>query len=284
MDFFEETMLSCNTKRQHTQKIIQWLSYTPYQTVDELIEHAEEAIHLLYTNASIAQTPTNRHVYLSAIMAYLTHVRKDPQLIEQWKEYQRKNWEPIADHYLSNEPTERQKDKKMDVKRIEEIRVSLKDGSLERLLLTFYTRMEPVRADHYATELIMEGEEAKEENYIIMPLGRLVIRDFKMKNKHNVIENQLSLEVQEELETSLKLYPRSHLFVMEDKKTPFTRKLFSNWACRTLTRIIGQPMTLTVLRHLYITENIKDHTLQERKDMAKKMGHSMGMQRVYDWS
>ena len=71
---------------------------------------------------------------------------------------------------------------------------------------------------------------------------------------------------------------------MEDKQSPFTRKLFSNWACRTLTRILKQPMTLTVLRHIYITNKIKMNTpIKELRDIATKMGHSRDLQRIYEW-
>jgi hypothetical protein len=39
-----------------------------------------------------------------------------------------------------------------------------------------------------------------------------------------------------------------------------------------------------VLRHLYISQKIKEETpLAEMKEMAKKMGHSREMQRGYEW-
>jgi hypothetical protein len=284
-DAFAQTTLGKSSQKQYANKITQWLSYTAYHTIDELLEHPAEATATLYAVKTIAQTPTNRHVYLSAVVAYLTHVVKaTPQTMEPWKDLQKTNWEPLADHYAQNEPTEKQKDKVMEPAKMEEIRQSLKRGSLERLLLTFYTKMEPVRADYYATEIIRTGEESKEENYITLDTRKLVVRDFKTKQSHKAIENTLPEEVAEELEQSLQLYPRSYVFVMEDKKTPFTRKLFSNWACRTLTRVLQQPMTLTVLRHLYITEKIQTQTQEERKEMAKKMGHSRGMQTAYAWS
>jgi len=284
-DAFAQTTLGKSSQKQYANKITQWLSYTAYHTIDELLEHPTEATATLYAVKTIAQTPTNRHVYLSAVVAYLTHVVKaTSQTMEPWKDLQKTNWEPLADHYAQNEPTEKQKDKVMEPAKMEEIRQSLKRGSLERLLLTFYTKMEPVRADYYATEIIRTGEESKEENYITLDTRKLVVRDFKTKQSHKAIENTLPEEVAEELEQSLQLYPRSYVFVMEDKKTPFTRKLFSNWACRTLTRVLQQPMTLTVLRHLYITEKIQTQTQEERKEMAKKMGHSRGMQTAYAWS
>jgi len=282
---FAQTSLGKSSQKQYVSKLTQWLSYTAYQTIAELVAHPTEATATLYAVKPIAQTPTNRHVYLSAVVAYLTHVLKaTPETLDPWKELQKENWEPLADHYAQNEPTEKQKDKVMEPAKIEEIRQSLEPGTLERLLLTFYTKMEPVRADYYATEIIRTGEESKEENYITLDTRKLVVRDFKTKQSHKAIENTLPEEVAEELNKSLRLYPRSYVFVMEDKKTPFARKLFSNWACRTLTRILHQPMTLTVLRHLYITEKIKTHTPEERREMAKKMGHSRGMQTAYAWT
>jgi hypothetical protein len=212
---------------------------------------------------------------------------KKENKIKEWKEIQRGNWEPLSEHYAKNEPSEKQKDKVIEWSKIEEVRESLEEGSFERLLLSFYTLMEPIRADYYATEIIKDGEESKEENYIKLTNEKaiVIVNDFKTKNKYNKIENTLNEKLNRELRVSLEKYPRKYLFVMEDREKPYTRKLFSNWACRTLTRVLKQQMTLTVLRHLYISEKIKEETpLDELKEIAKKMGHSRDMQRVYDWS
>lgn len=175
----------------------------------------------------------------------------------------------------------------MEYSSILQKRDELEKGSFERLLLCFYTMMEPIRADYFSTEIVKEGSESKEENYIVCSDtdARIVIQDFKTKKSHERIENILPIELYEELKVSLARYPRSYLFVTDDKKTPFTRKMFSNWACKTLTRVLKHAMTLTVLRHLYITEKIKEDTpLEKMKEIAKKMGHTREMQRAYDWS
>ena len=283
MPYFENTTLSASSRSQYEKKLSQWEEHTN-TPLRELAADPEAAVQKLRSISSIAQTPTNRHLYLSAMVAYVTHVSKDK--LDKWKELQKENSEPLSEHYASNEPTEKQKDKVMDWDTIQSIRTSLPHGSQERLLLTFYTCMEPVRADYYATEIIAEGEESKEENYIELSTPpRLVVRDFKTKTKYEKIENTLPKEVEDELRASLENMPRTYLFVGEDKKTPFVRKLYSNWACRTVTRVLHQPMTLTVLRHLYISQKIREETpLQEMKEVAKKMGHSREMQRGYDWS
>ena len=82
---------------------------------------------------------------------------------------------------------------------------------------------------------------------------------------------------------SLKKRPRRYLFTRDDN-TPYPdRNQFSKWACRTLTRVLKHPMTLTTMRHLYIGYQITQKTPKELTEMAKKMGHTRGIQRVYQW-
>ena len=215
-------------------------------------------------------------------MAYLHHVKKDPVLEEKWTEIKRANWEPIQERYDENRPSENQMDKIMDFEEILKIRQTLEKGSVERLLLSFYTLMEAIRADYFATELIKTGQESTEENYIV-DQTTIIIRDFKTKARYKQIENTLSEELQEELQESLKKKPRRYLFTREDN-TPYpNRKQFSNWACRTLSVTLKHPMTLTALRHLYIGYHMKNKTPKELTEMAKKMGHSRAMQRTYEW-
>jgi hypothetical protein len=286
-DEFSKTSLSLASQRQHAKKLAQWIEHTEEKTIDVIINNPEMALKALSSVETMKQTATNRHLFISAIVAYLTHVIPDKkETLLKWKEIQKRNSEPMSEHYASNQPTEQQKDKWMEYSSILEKRDELEKGSFERLLLCFYTMMEPIRADYFSTEIVKEGSESKEENYIICSdtEARIVIRDFKTKKSHERIENVLPAELYEELKVSLTRYPRSYLFVIDDKKTPFTRKMFSNWACKTLTRVLKHAMTLTVLRHLYITEKIKAETpLEKMKEIAKKMGHTRDMQRVYGW-
>lgn len=286
--------LSDITKRQIATKVTQWVSYLePPRTIHNLITNQSTSITALKSNDKIKHSASNHHVYISAIVAFIKYILKNEIQFKEWKDIEKDNWKPLAEHYDTNSPTELQKEKVMSFDEINTIRKSLEKGSFERLLLSFYTIIEPIRADYYATELIIHSStnstlisESTEDNYIILTddKGHLIVKDFKTKKTYEKIENTLSSELLDELHTSLLKYPRNYLFVMDDKKSPFTRKLFSNWACRTLTRVLKQQMTLTVLRHIYITNKIKSKTSStELIDIAKKMGHSRGVQRVYEW-
>jgi len=249
--------------------------------ITDLIRNPEEAMELL-PNFPITHTPENHHAYITPMTAYAKHVMKDQLLENKWKDIKKMNWEPIQDRYDENRPSEHQKEQIMPFEDILRIREGLEKGSVERLLVSFYSLMEPNRADYFATELVKAGQESKEENYI-MDGKYLVLKDFKTKAIYKKIENTLSEELQDELKASLEKRPRNYLFVREDG-TPYpNRKQFSSWACRTLSRALKHPMTVITMRHLYIKHQIHNKTPQELKEIARKMGHTRALQRAYEW-
>jgi hypothetical protein len=272
--------LTEQTRQKYATTLMKWMTHSTKHLTD-LLQHPEEAIQLLST-FPIKHTPENHHTYLTPMVAYLHYVAKEPQLEEKWTILKRTNWEPIQQRYDENRPSENQTNQLMSFEEILAIRETLPMGSIERLLLSFYSVVEANRADYFATELITTPQESTEENYIVDGMY-LVLTDFKTKATYKKIDNTLSEEVQEELRESLRKRPRRYLFTREDN-TPYpNRKQFSNWACRTLTTVLKHPMTLTTMRHLYIGHHMKNKTPKELTDMAKKMGHTRSMQRAYEW-
>jgi hypothetical protein len=294
INVFNQTQLSQTSKTQYALKLSQWLIYlTPTaqqsRTLYTLLYNPKQSYASLQTTPAIKHSPQNHHIYISSAVAFINHILKDQFLLKAWKDIERTNSAPIAEHYEDNKPSELQSTKLISFQDIQTIRQALPKGSIERLLLSFYTVIEPIRADYFATEIITSASQTPiEENYIIFTptQAKIVVQDFKTKAKYEKIENLLPTELYEELKLSLQKQPRKYLFTTpENPSMPFNRKLFSNWACRTLTRVLKQPMTLTTLRHLYITNKIQSRTpTSELKEIAKKMGHSRDMQRVYEWS
>ena len=279
---FKGTTLSVRTQNNHVKCLMNWIDMIEDKSITVLVSNPVASMEAIM-KANIKHSPENLHIYISSSKAYVHHVLKDNVLEKEWREIQKKNWEPIQERYDENRPSERQQTKVMSLEEVEEVRKSLSKGSFERLLVSFYTMIEPIRADYFATELIYGEEESKEENYILNN-SRLIVRDFKTANKYKVIDNLLSEELQEELRVSLELYPRKYLFTKDDKKSPFVnKKMFSNWACKALKRVLKHPMDLTTLRHIYIGAMMKDKSKKELTVIARKMGHSRDMQRVYEW-
>jgi len=289
---FIKSDLSETSTTLFTKKIEQWLNWTAHKDLKKLLKNPEESMKTLEAVPDIRHTPTNHHHYLSAVIAYLRHERvkgigEDAQkvLLAEWIKIQRKNSEPLQEHYLESKPTERQADK-ADMKwgDIIKVRDELPIGQ-EKLLLGFYTYLDPVRADYFATELIEGGKEPKEPNYILLKERKVVLTDFKTKGRYEKIEQTIPVELMTILEADLKERPRKYLFRPPTTKEDigYDRKQFSSWACRTLTRVLKHPMTLVVLRHLYISQMDLAKPLKELNETAKNMGHSIGMQKGYEW-
>ena len=281
--------------KQYTTKILQWLEYVnatkQKKILYNLVMMPEQSLKLLESMPNIKHTPQNHHIYISAVVALIKNVLMDTSTLfnpvfKKWKELQKTNWAPIQEHYDSNEPSTKQANMIIPfeslVQRIKELPV----GSNERLLLAFYTLIPPMRADYFATQLFLQAppKEPTEDNYIIMSESRLVVKDFKTARKYEKIETILPKELMDELATSLRVQkPRKWLFVTA-KNICYSRPSFSHWANRVLSDIFNKPMNLTVLRHIYISHMIDAKTpTADMKDIAKHMGHSRALQRVYEW-
>jgi hypothetical protein len=295
LGLFQKTPLSVNSQKQFSVKLAQWVHYlSEEKTLNHLISNPSSSFDMLCGISSISHSHANHHIYISSIVSYLTHLFPSHPCLDQWKALQKNNSLPLAEHYLDHKPTVLQKDKVVSYDHLIAVLQSLSIGSYERLLLAFYTLIEPLRADYYATKIFFSSSDICDtcDNYILIDKdygsATLYVNDFKTKGRHGTIVNTLSSELINELRNSLTMSPRSYLFVCHESGLPFNRKLFSNWACRTLSRILKQPMTLTALRHIYISHFLRNSDGECNKEqlshIASKMGHSRSMQVAYTWS
>lgn len=271
----------------YAKKREQWLAALPQppRTMEALTANSLSSIQAL-ESLPIKHTPANHHLFFSAVVHWL---KKDHPLYAHWHEIQTTNW---ANRPPPGAPTPLQTNKTTTQEEINHALTRLPPGQ-PRLLLSLYTQMEPVRADLFATEIVAHDAYPTEDNYVQLsdPLlaaannpPKLVLRDFKTSKRYTTIERDLPPHIQSELTSSLAIEPRRYLFVHGSPQRPYTRKEFSNWATRTLTAALGRPMTLTALRHLYISSLDFNRPIAELETIAHNMGHSIGMQKRYQWA
>jgi hypothetical protein len=154
MNYFPTAELNDITKKKYNTHIQRWLNFG-IASLDALIKDSKKAIEVLQSQTTIKQTAHVHHGYYSSIVAYLHHeapvAMKDYKKL--WKDIQTENYKPISDRYSTQEPTERQQITQIDWEDVIRVRDSLPNG-VEKLLLAFYSYIEPVRADYYATALL----------------------------------------------------------------------------------------------------------------------------------
>jgi len=221
-------------------------------------------------------------------------------IYEQWIEYQKEIRKPIKDKYLTNKPTERQKSGYFSYEDVLKYRNQLEDGSPERLLLTMYTEIPPIRSDFYDTELCTKDcPLTKDKNYITLldQKGTLILNNYKTSKKYGQKKIDLPKEIIRQIKLSLKKNPRKYLFVssrFKDSKGSFLpfcnlkdpKGSYNSWANKTLKNIFNKNFTLTMLRHIYITRRdikIEELSGTERQEIADLMQHSVDQQSRYLW-
>jgi hypothetical protein len=167
----------------------------------------------------------------------------------------------------------------------------LKPG-LERLLLSMYTYIPPVRADYFDVRINPPKSviDNSKDNFIVFDKTHpeksvLVIRDFKTANKYKEIKHALPLQLYKEIQLSLTEKPRDYLFVMPTNATrPYDRGSFSKWANKVLQSLFNVSITLTSLRHLFVsTLDFNNTRASELEKIGNSMGHSIAMQKGYQW-
>jgi len=271
---------------------------THFQSVTSIIMLPELSMKTLHTHLN-TNTPSTRHMYIVAILSFIKHhithlsqcLTPDiaTSLREQWNAIHTHNEAPIVQLRLENKPTVLQQAKggsQLSFQQIMEIREQLPIGSIERLLLSIYTLIPPVRADYFALHIIHDDQHTVQPNYLRIRGNHMetVLQDFKTSKTYHEIRNSLPQPLAQEIHASLQACPRDFLFVNAHGQ-PHTRNSFTLWTRRILTRILHTDFTLVFFRHAFATHYVTHHnpTDLEISEISKKMGHSSEMFRAYRW-
>lgn len=290
--------LAPSSKKLFNQKLTQFISFFPdgQQDLFSLLTLPQLAKQYLDMNLK-TNTATNRHLFYSAILTWINKSPLPPLLIQkskleklrnQWISIRNDNQQPIIDHRLTNQPTEKQEEKTGSALTWDDIiskRDGLPIGSIERLLIGFYTHLPPVRADYGSVRVLKEGETSNEPNTLTLGKKKAVITltDFKTAKKYVSIVNEITGPLFEDLMVSLKNEPRDWLFA-DKKGQPMSRNTFSVWSKRILSKALGAEFTVVMFRHLYLSQlDYNKMTTQQLQDLGKKMGQTVGMQQAYRW-
>lgn len=297
MDYFANTSLALTSRALFNKKIEQFVSFMPdkNRNIDYIIDNPEIANKILIKEETITQTSANRHMFYSAVVAYLKHTdmgkKRSEPLKNRWIKIQKDNWEERRQQSINNEPTNNQIEvaSAVDWQTIIKKRDSLPSGSNERLLLSLYTYLPPVRADYYNVRINPKTTEGK-FNLLLLDKTHaensfMIIRDFKTASKYKEIKHTLPVQLFNEIHESLKKVPRNFLFVMPtDLTRPYDRGSFSKWANKVLQQLFNIPINLTSLRHLYVsTLDFNKTRASELEKIGNSMGHSIAMQKGYQW-
>jgi hypothetical protein len=287
---FAQSSLALSSQRLFNDRIDKLLPFFP--SITSMIAFPSITIQVIQ---QLTSSPSNRHSYISACIALFSHssigssVPQSSLVLDQWKHLLVLNSQLISEHYHSHTPTFLQQLNRLHTiswHTVISTYLSLPSPSLQRLLLAFYSLIPPLRADFFALFIFKNGTTSPTfPNYItIFPTHiSLTIRDFKTSSKYgSIVHEKLPEELEKQIREYLKDKETSFVFTHSDN-TPFTRHSFTVWANRIFKNIFNMPVTISTLRHLYISSLPKNLSITEKDRISKLMGHSIDMQRAYKW-
>lgn len=246
-------------------------------------------------NPRIYDAPS-KHInflYVGIMAALFKHHRdlqeNHKELYIKWRNLKKQYGEIIEDHYKSGEKTSRQNVSFMPFKEIEKIRDELRDGSIEKLVLSLYTLIPPVRNDFQKVRIFETTPKKTDgscDNYLVLGnTNKLFLRDYKTSEEYGTIEIDLPTELVKQIKASLKEQPRNYLFVNRSGEPYEKKNSYSIWINNIVRRVLNNKhFTLTMFRHIYLSRpdlDVEDLPMRERRKLAKNMGHSLNAQENY---
>lgn len=300
---FSESILTAGTRAQYIRRLESLAVLNNLPGDDLWIAIAAHAKSIATLKALHGSQPSTLHGYASAVLSAFKHV---PRLkiefdasFKAWTAFNESAQVPLDAHALSAKPTTRQSEGWVPLEEIVKKRDSLTHGSDARLLLSMYTMIPSRRNDftnlriyqHMSTSARLEVK----GNYLVLPLApagkkragvaTLTLKEYKTSKKYSEVTEILPPTLVSEIHASLARHPRDYLFVSPRDGEPYgpgREGSFSKWANSLLRRTFRRPLTLTLLRHAYITGmKFDEMTPLEREDIARRMGHSVTTQMRY---
>jgi hypothetical protein len=271
--------LSEVTKRNYLQKSIVLIKLVG-KPIEYIIEHPDAVIKKIESEYDNTSSRKSFFVVILAIFRYNPELKtKYKKEYEKWMKGFEEIDEKVNDRYKENAPSDRQKEGYIKYDDIVKKRESLESGNIERLLLSMYTYIKPLRCDFNRIRLYKSGDKKTEPNYIYD--GRLVLRKYKTAKSHEEYDEELPKELQKEIKESLKKEPREWLFQMNSGE-PYLRNTYTKWTTNTFKRLFGKPLTVSLIRHSFInTLDFNTLTIKEKEEIAESMKHSVSTQDRY---
>jgi len=278
----EEYIKRINIFCNHVNKDLIYCIKNPEWLVKQILQYVEANNFSMHTADKICSC-------FMAIFTYNQDFKEtNKQIYDAWIIEAKSIKDKINQKYESNRPTTKQETAYIDFQKVVEIRNSLKEGTQERLLLFMYTEIPPVRNDYHTMRIYKKTPKFDVGNYFIMNKEPMIIlNEFKTDKTYEQIKITIPQSLLNEIQESLKAQPRDYLFTSGRDNQPYNSdNTFSRWANRTLKQIFNNNMSLTTLRHIYITRRdlkLEEKSGTERKEIAKIMAHSLEQQQKYLW-
>lgn len=158
-----------------------------------------------------------------------------------------------------------------------------KDLIQKYLVSALYTLQPPIRLDYGSMKIIRKLEDDDGKKNFLLVKGRnkktFIFNDFKNKKNLGTQKQEVNSKLNSVINLWLK-YNNTDNFLMNSKGELMVENSLSKYI-KKVFEPTKKNITLNLLRHIYISENIDLEAVKKSKELAKTMMHSTGLQEDY---
>jgi hypothetical protein len=288
IDFIDTSKLTELTKNQYASKAVKLMDIF-HKSLSAVIQDADTSISKLKDQYSNKKTLKGYFGFIMTVFKYNPEFRsKHKEAYAKWEEAFKEVSNEVMDKLKDNTPSEKQKEGFIPYDEFKSKRTTLPKGSDDRLIVSLYGLMPPLRADFNAVVVFKTKPKTKtveDKNYIVLNKnkknGVLYLNEYKTSKTYGQIERHFGSDLYQEIMDSMELNPRTFLFETRNGD-PYDANTFQKYVNRRLKTIYGKPLTISLIRHSFInTMDFNRMSIREKEDLAREMGHSVSTQDTY---
>ena len=230
---------------------------------------------------------TMKRNILSSILVLLSAVDSESRLYKTYSDKLLKLTMEYKRQMDKNEKTETQVNnwvQHSELINIAKKMIKKKPGSQDALIAALYSYQPPARLDFFSMEIVGPKDEILNvKNYLVVQsqrTKRFIFNDYKSANKYNTITIPVNKKLNTVINKFLKLNTGRKYLLQNKEGNPLTRNALGK-KLPVIFKDTGKHITLNIIRHVYISENIDIQKCKETKDLAKCMMHSSNVQLEY---
>ncbi len=266
-----------------------------------LIKYPKDVIYLLENEKYTVNTLKS---YFSRIVKYLRQLKEadsravNMSVIDKYKSKMDKYSDISYENDMKNLKNEKEQRKWLDWEDVIKVREKLlsyihdENTYQNYLIVSLYTYLPPLRADYADMKIIRNNPRSahgKEDNYLYFNKSddsELILNTYKTAKHYGTLRIKIPRDLYEILYVWFSEYNTDMKYLLINKKgQPYNKDDLSKKVQRIFDSVIGKKVTISSLRHSYITHFFESTggkiSLKKKEIIARIMGHSIGRQNLY---
>ncbi len=247
---------------------------------------------------------TTQRNYIGSLLVFLPLLKDSKKTLDFYKLQLEKVNEEYQKFISSHEKSSKQKDNWSTLEELKEIflkyKKEIKKNKYDKkekltskefnyltnyLITALYILLPPVRLDYAPMSIVDTEEDVDEKSNFLVVKSRnkkyFIINEYKSSKTYGSQKINIPSELNSIINLYLKFHKDKSSFLMNTRSQPLSANGLSKLLTSSFGRYTDKTITLNLLRHIYISENVELTKDTKEQKLAESMFHSVQTQQNY---